>query len=213
MLEEEEKYLVSALEQWTPFLRGLPPRPEIKAALPDTDRTGSTESDDEAKRFGESHDQVRTPDEPAASDDVQLHAAIATNLEQMQADLARLLTRWRESQPCIRESNGENAMVHDGGREAAMTDSASDAGNGEGVSNGPGAEAADADSPPSGHRHAFWSSLPLTALAEAQGVAPAEDLGNIAALWPADDNPDELLAHVLAERADRRRVARGDPPR
>lgn len=214
MLEEEEKYLVSAFEQWTPFLRDLPPKPEIKVALPDTDRTGSIEPDEEAKRLGDSHDQIRTPDEPTASDDVQLHAAIAANLEQMQADLARLLTRWRESQPCIRESNGENATVHDGGRESAMTDSTSDAGSGEGVSNGPGAEAvANADSPPSGHRHAFWSSLPLTALAEAQGVAPAEDLGNIAALWPADDNPDELLAHVLAERADRRRVARGDPPR
>ena len=48
----------------------------------------------------------------------------------------------------------------------------------------------------------------LTALAETQGVAPAEDLSSIAALWPADDDPDELLAFVLAERATRRRVAK-----
>ena len=213
MLEEEEKYLVSVFEQWTPFLRGRRPKPEIGVAFPDPDRTGSTEPNDKAKRLGDSHDQVRTPDEPEASDDAQLHAAIAANLEKMHADLAKLLTRWRESQPCIRESNGENAMVRDGGREATMTDSTSDAGSGEGVSNGPGAEAANADSPPSGHRHAFWSSLSLTALADAQGVGPAEDLDNIAALWPADDNPDELLAHVLAERTDRRRVAKGDAPR
>ena len=91
-----------------------------------------------------------------------------------------------------------------------MTDSTSDAGSGEGVTKRPGAEAANADLPRSGHGHVFWSSLSLTALAEAQGVEPAEDLGSIAALWPADDNPDELLAHVLAERADRRRTARDE---
>ena len=91
-----------------------------------------------------------------------------------------------------------------------MTDSTSDAGSGEGVSKSSGAEAANADSTRPDQGHAFWSSLSLTALAEAQGVAPADDLGSIAALWPADDNPDELLAHVLAERADRRRVAKGD---
>lgn len=213
MLEEEEKYLVSAFEQWTPFLRGLRPKPEIKAALLDTDKIGSTEPDDKAERLGDSHDREYTPDEPAATDDVQLHAAIASNLEQMQVDLGKLLTRWRESQPCIRERNGENAIVRDGGRGAIMTDSTSDAGSGEGVSKGPGAEAANADSPRQDRGHAFWSSLSLTALAEAQGVAPAEDLGSITALWPADDNPDELLAHVLAERADRRRAAKGDAPR
>ena len=213
MLEEEEKYLVSAFEQWTPFLRGLRPKPEIKAAFPDTDRAGSTEPDDKAERRGDSHDQDHTPDVLAATDDVHLHAAIASNLEQMHADLTKLLTRWRESQPCIRESTGENAMVHDGDREAVMTDPTSDAGNEEGVSERPNAEAPKTDSTRPDRSHAFWSSSSLTALAEAQGVAPAEDLGSIAALWPVDDNPDELLAHVLAERTDRRRVARSDPPR
>ena len=213
MLEEEEKYLVSVFEQWTPFLRGLRPKPEIKPAFPDTDRTGSTEPDDKAERLGDSHDQDHTPDELAATDDVQLHAAIASNLEQMHADLAKLLTRWRGSLPCIRESNGENAAIHDEGREAIMTDSTIDARSGEGVSKRTGAETTNADWPRSDQGHAFWSSLSLTALADAQGVAPAEDLGSIAALWPADDNPDELLAHVLAERADRRRVAKGDTTR
>ena len=213
MLEEEEKYLVSVFEQWTPLLRGLRPKPEIKEEFPVTDATASTEPSDKTERFGDSHDQDHTPDESAATDDAPLHAAIASNLEQMQVDLAKLLTRWRESQPCIRESNGENTVVHDGGRETTMTDSTSDAGRREGVSKRPGAEAASADSPRSGHGHAFWSSSSLTALAEAQGVEPVEDLGSIAALWPVDDSPDELLAHVLADRADRRRVARGDPPR
>lgn len=80
--------LVSVFEQWMPFLQDLPPKPEIKVALPDTDRTGSTGPDDKAKRLGDSHDQTRTPDEPAASDDVQLHAAVALDLEQMQTGLA-----------------------------------------------------------------------------------------------------------------------------
>jgi len=213
MLEEEEKYLVSAFEQWAPFLRGLPPVPALKVAFPDTDRTGTTEPDDRAKHLGDSHDQDHNPNEPAATDDAQLGAAIASNLEQTQVDLAKLLTRWRESQPCIRERSGENAMDRDGGREAIMTDTTSDTGSGEGASKGLGAEAAKADSPRQNRGRAFWSSLSLTTLAEAQGIEPAEDLGSIAALWPADDNPDELLAHVLAERADRRRVAKGDKPR
>lgn len=94
-----------------------------------------------------------------------------------------------------------------------MTDSTSDAGSGEGVSQRPDAEAAKANSPRAERGHAFWSSSSLTALAEARGVAQAEDPGSIVALWPADDNPDELLAHILVERADRRRVARSEPPR
>lgn len=147
MLEEDEKYLVSVFEQWTPFVRSLRPKPEIKAAILDTDRTGSTEPDDKAEQLGDSHDRDYPPDEPAATDDVQLHAAITSDLEQMQADLAKLLTRWRDSQPCIRESNGENSMLHDRGREAAMTDFTSDAGSGDGVSKRSGAETANADSP------------------------------------------------------------------
>lgn len=208
MLEEEERYPATVFEQWMPFLGGLRPKPEVKVEHQDADTTGSTGPDDMAERHGASHDQVRTLDEPAASDGAQLHAAIASSLEQMQSDLSKLLTLCRESQPCTRGSNGENAMDHDGAREAAVTDSTSDAGGREGASNGPDAEGANADSPPSDHGHAFWSSLSLTALAEAQGVAPVEDLGSIAELWPADGNPDELLAHVLAERADRRRHAR-----
>ena len=212
MLEEEEKYLVSAFEQWMPFLRSPRSKPEIKVAFPDTNETGSTEPDDKAKRLGDSLDQDHTPDDPAATDDVQLHAAIASNLEQMHADLATLLTRWRESQPCIREGTGENAMVHDDRREAIMTDTTSNAGSGEGASKRPDGEPANADSAQPSRDHAFWSSLSLTALAEAQGVAPVEDLGSIVALWPVDDDPDEFLAHVLAERADRRRAAQGEPP-
>ena len=94
-----------------------------------------------------------------------------------------------------------------------MTDSTSDTGSGEGVSKERGAEVAEADSLRQNRDPAFWSSLSLTALAEAQGVAPAEDPGSIAALWPADDDPDELLAFILAERAASRRVTKGDAPR
>jgi hypothetical protein len=52
----------------------------------------------------------------------------------------------------------------------------------------------------------FWRSLPLEELAELQGVAPIDDLDDITALWPVDDDADQLLSHVLAERAERRRL-------
>ena len=59
----------------------------------------------------------------------------------------------------------------------------------------------------------FWTSLSLDELAEQQGVSPVTDLDEISNLWPADDDPEEFLAHVLAERAARRRIAgHGDGP-
>ena len=68
------------------------------------------------------------------------------------------------------------------------------------------AYAADAESTLSDHSPSFWSSSSLTELANAQGVGPVEDPEDIAALWPSDDDPDELLDHLLAERAARRGV-------
>jgi hypothetical protein len=54
----------------------------------------------------------------------------------------------------------------------------------------------------------FWTSLPLEELAELQGVQPADDLDQISALWPVDDDPDRMLAHILEERSARRGIAR-----
>ena len=50
----------------------------------------------------------------------------------------------------------------------------------------------------------------LTQLAVQQGVSPVEDLDALGDLWPCDDDPEELLQHVLAERAARRRLARAE---
>jgi hypothetical protein len=36
-----------------------------------------------------------------------------------------------------------------------------------------------------------------------QGVTSIDDLDQLAALWPADDDPDELMNFVLAERQGR----------
>lgn len=36
-----------------------------------------------------------------------------------------------------------------------------------------------------------------------QGVAPIDDLDELAALWPADDDPDALMNYVLSERQAR----------
>jgi hypothetical protein len=36
-----------------------------------------------------------------------------------------------------------------------------------------------------------------------QGVMPIDDLADLAALWPADDDPDALMNFVLSERQKR----------
>jgi len=54
----------------------------------------------------------------------------------------------------------------------------------------------------------FWESIPLEELAEQQGVSAAYDLDEISALWPADDDPDQLLRYLLAERSGRRTNAK-----
>ena len=61
-------------------------------------------------------------------------------------------------------------------------------------------------SPPT-NDSSFWSSTSLDDLIEKQGVLPADDLDSIASLWPVDDDPDELLGHILAERSARRGIA------
>jgi hypothetical protein len=54
----------------------------------------------------------------------------------------------------------------------------------------------------------FWKPLSLAELAERQGIQPVDDLDSISALWPMDDDPEDLLAHVLMERDQRRRAVR-----
>lgn len=61
---------------------------------------------------------------------------------------------------------------------------------------------------PGGRTSPFWSHASLADLAQQQHVAPVDDLESIAALWPAADDADALLAHVLAERAVRRQAHR-----
>jgi hypothetical protein len=62
-------------------------------------------------------------------------------------------------------------------------------------------------------RPTFWTTLSLEELAELQGVEPVADLDSLGALWPADDDPDRLLAFLEEERSARRRLARGDDGR
>jgi hypothetical protein len=50
----------------------------------------------------------------------------------------------------------------------------------------------------------------LKQLAAEQRVSPAEDLDEVGGLWPCDDDPEELLGYILAERAARRRLARAE---
>ncbi len=65
--------------------------------------------------------------------------------------------------------------------------------------------------PPSAARESapFWNSLSLDELADQQGVAAVSNLDEISALWPVDDDPDQLLEHILHEREARRTFAEG----
>lgn len=59
----------------------------------------------------------------------------------------------------------------------------------------------------------FWTSLSVEQLAELQGVEPVTDLDSIGALWPADHDPDQMLAYILDDRSSRRRLLQEDPHR
>ena len=43
----------------------------------------------------------------------------------------------------------------------------------------------------------------LNQLIAEQGISPIRDLDELAALWPADDDPDALMNFVLTERQAR----------
>jgi len=50
------------------------------------------------------------------------------------------------------------------------------------------------------------AQLTLCELIKQQGVSPVNDLDELSDLWPADDDPDLLLRHVLEDRFERRRL-------
>ena len=212
-LEEEERHLQSVIKQWMLFFARPPSRPEIDIEFSDLDTKEDVEVDRESKRVGNSDDQEHTSDEQGTPDDASLHAAIVSNLERMQTVLAELLTRWRKSLPCKDEDQDENLVGRTGGCIATTASSPDAFGDGEVVREKTEADTAGEESTQSDRAHSFWSSLSMTELAEAQGIAPIDDLEDLAALWPQDSDPDELLDHILAERSARRRLVGGDPGR
>jgi hypothetical protein len=50
------------------------------------------------------------------------------------------------------------------------------------------------------------SALALARLIEQQHVAPIDDLDELSALWPADNDPDQLMQYILDERKKRREL-------
>ena len=46
----------------------------------------------------------------------------------------------------------------------------------------------------------------LSELIRQQHISPVNNLDEVSRLWPADDDPDLLLEHVLNERFERRRL-------
>ena len=215
-LEEEEIHLQSVFEQWMPFFARLPSRPDVKIEFVGAGAAEDTEIgvDEKLERVGDSDGRDHMSDEQATPTDARLHAAIVSDLEDMQSNLADLLTRWRNSSPCKPKGEDDNSSGLRGSHAATTTGSALDAfGDGEMVREKTEADTIGTESKPSDRAGSFWSSSSLTRLAEAQGTAPVDDLEALAALWPSDDDPDELLAHVLAGRSERRRAAGGSPDR
>ena len=56
---------------------------------------------------------------------------------------------------------------------------------------------------PQKHEVSENAELTLNRLIAEQGVTAIEDLDQLAALWPADDDPDALMNFVLSERQAR----------
>ena len=131
----------------------------------------------------------------------------------MQANLANLLTRWRESQPSDRKGGNQVSAGILRDRPTTKADSVDVRDAGASVRKETRADGSDAEAMQSDGDQSFWSSVSLTELAEAQGIAPVEDLEGMASLWPSDDDPDDMLAHVLEDRAARRRVVENEPGR
>ncbi len=52
-------------------------------------------------------------------------------------------------------------------------------------------------------------SVSVDELARQQGVGPVQNIDEIAALWPVDDDPDAMLKFILDERSQRRAAVQG----
>jgi hypothetical protein len=52
------------------------------------------------------------------------------------------------------------------------------------------------------------SALALARLIEQQHAAPIDDLDALSDLWPADDDPDQLMQYILDERKQRRELTK-----
>jgi len=50
------------------------------------------------------------------------------------------------------------------------------------------------------------AAISLRELIKQQGVSPVDNLDDLSDLWPVDDDPDLLLQHILADRAERRQL-------
>ena len=215
-LEEEELHLQPVFEQWMPFFARPPSGPDVKIEFVGAGAAEDAEIgvDEKSERVGDSDGREHMSDEQATPTDARLHAAIVAHLKDMQSNLADLLTRWRNSSPCKPEGEDDNASGPPGKPRSNHGRFPLDAfGDGEMVREKTEADTIGTESKPSDRAGSFWSSSSLTRLAGAQGTAPVGDLGALAALWPSDDDPDELLAHVLADRSERRRAAGGSPDR
>jgi len=110
-LKEEERYLHSTLEQWMSLVACRSPRPDFKIEFVDTGQMEGTGEDRESERVDDSGNHDGTSDKQAEPEDVSLHAAIVSNLERMQTDLADLLIRWQAFSPCKIEDESSTDSV------------------------------------------------------------------------------------------------------
>ena len=93
-LEKEEKYLLSALEHWKQFVPPARPRRKAKITFVAPKPAADLEIDQKPDEPDDSSNEDEASDEQTAP-----HAAILANLERMQTELDKLLTRWRDKAP------------------------------------------------------------------------------------------------------------------
>ena len=88
-LEEEETFFIKSLDHWMEFFNRLPNTQDVEIKI----LTENTEDKDATSEIKKGDPTLQQQDGQEGS----LHSAILVNLEHMQMNLARLLTRWRKA--------------------------------------------------------------------------------------------------------------------
>lgn len=98
-LDEEERRLLTLLEEWRSFAPRPNPKIQITFVGPDHVEDPA-DHDDASSAVATPQEDAADPTEAAGRSDANLHSAITEDLERMQTLLADLTARWRAKGPC-----------------------------------------------------------------------------------------------------------------